>query len=430
MNVEMIIYDLLFLILFLLSVPFLAIRRKLYRGYWQRLGFISHLKKSQGCIWLHAVSVGEIISAQRLIKDLRKEFPQKDFLISTVTASGNKIAQAIAGPKDCVTYLPLDISFIIKRFIERFRPCIFIAMETEIWPNLFIQLQRASVPKVILNGRISERAFGKYNFFKKFFKPVLEKVDCFAMQSDRDSARILELGAVGEKVTVTGNMKFDSESNGEQAMSIGQLRERLGLGPDATLLVGGCTHRGEEEILFLVFKRLREIKSTLRLLIAPRHIERIKEIERLGKQYGLSTVRISQLSGGSLDSNCVFLLDVLGQLKDYYAVSTITFVGGSLVPWGGHNILEPANFAKPIIFGKYMQNFSDIRDLFLKNEAAIEVGSVEELEESLKELLIDSSQAKNLGLRARAVVDNNKGATSRNVEIIKKLLSSHERLPI
>ncbi len=418
----MLLYDFLFLILFILFTPILALRGKLYRGYIERLGFISKLKKSDKSIWVHAVSVGEILSTKELIRGLKKEFKGCQILITTITATGNKIAKQISQDDDLVTYLPLDIGFIIKKFIKRFNPKIFIALETEIWPNLIIQLSKAAIPMVIVNGRISDKSFKKYRAFGRFLNPVLKRIDCFAMQSKIYSERILFLGARPQTVVVSGNMKFDAGINDEKKEDPERLRKELKLGDDIKLLVAGCTHRREEEMILKVYKRLSSGSRDVRLLIAPRHIERLKEVESKIIMFGFKPARVSKLANSVIDEKTVYLLDEMGVLKDYYAACFCAFVGGSLVPFGGHNILEPAFFAKPIIFGKFMHNFSDIRDLFLHNTAALEVKDLAEFEDRLRQIIENNPFAVSLGQKARGLVMDNRGATERNIQIIKKFL--------
>lgn len=426
----MLLYDLLFLLLFILAAPIMAMRGKLYSGYIQRLGFIHRLKQCDSSIWLHAVSVGEILSAKELIRELRKEFAQTPIIITTITQTGNKIAQGLATAQDVVTYLPLDVSFIIRRFIRRFNPRIFIALETEIWPNLITQLSAARVPMVILNGRISEKSFRKYRVFTPFLKLVVGKIACLAMQSKDYADKIISLGARVESVVVSGNMKFDVQTAALAVKGAQMIRSQLSLGQGNKLFVAGCTHKGEEKIILSVYKRLSRELSDMRLLIAPRHIERIRELEGEVRNFGFKPVRVSKISSSGLDEKTVYLLDVMGSLRDYYEASFCSFVGGSLVPFGGHNILEPAFFAKPIIFGKFMHNFSDIRDLFLENNAGIEVKSPAELEQGLRSIFKDGVFAANLGLKAREVVNNNKGATLRNMDLVRDTLNSYEKLSL
>ncbi|MEW6008704.1 MAG: 3-deoxy-D-manno-octulosonic acid transferase [Candidatus Omnitrophota bacterium] len=426
----MILYDILFIIFSIFAFPFLLFKGKLHRGYLERLGFIDKGKICESSIWLHAVSVGEVLSSKELIRLLKVKFPDKRIVITTITQTGNKVAKDIAGEDTIVSYLPLDVSFIIKNFIKRFNPYIFIGLETEIWPNLIFELERQSIPKVILNGRISNSSFKKYNFFRLLLKPILRKVDYFAMQSDEYAARIINLGAPIEKIEVSGNMKFDAQATDEDASDPQVTRTKLHLKPGEDLFVAGCTHQGEEEIILSVYRNLSSLSHDLRLLIAPRHVERVSVIENLIREQGFRALRISQLGGQAIGRGDIYLLDTIGSLKTYYAVCSLAFVGGSLVAAGGHNILEPAYFAKPIIFGKHMDNFSDIKDLFLKNKAAIEVEDAIELQDKIIEILKDSSMAKNLSIKAAQLVNSNMGTTKRNIAILNKVLGAYGKLSL
>jgi 3-deoxy-D-manno-octulosonic-acid transferase len=427
----MIIYNFLFITLFLLFLPILALRKKLHRGYLERLGFLPSYNHTQKTIWLHAVSVGEIISSRELIKQLKLEFPDKLLVISTITKAGNNLAKTIAGNEAVVTYLPLDISFLIKRFIRRFNVWVFIAMETEIWPNLFTQLKSANIPILILNGRVSNQSLEKYKFVKSILKPILERVDLFAMQNKDYAQRIIQLGAPEKKVEITGNMKFDNAHYSSK--DIIDYKEKLNLKSNSLLWVCGSTHPGEEKIILRAFKQLIKHFPNLELLLAPRHIERVQELEKLISEYGFLPTRISKLGLGRplAQTRQIFILDTIGQLSQFYSLASVVFIGGSLVKKGGHNILEPANYAKPIVFGPYMHNFSDIKDLFLENDAAIVANDAIELEDSISMIAeAESLLVKNMGIKAKQIVDNNRGATNRNIILIKDVLSSYERLPV
>ncbi len=427
----MIIYDILFIIFCIFAFPFLLVRGKLHSGYLERLGFIDKDKICKSSIWLHAVSVGEVLSAKELIKLLKTEFPDTRILITTITQTGNRVARDIAAPDAFVTYLPLDISFIIKNFINRFNPKIFIALETEIWPNLIIQLSGKKIPKIILNGRISKRSFKRYRIFSFLVKSILNKIDLLAMQTQEYATRALTLGVPKEKIEVSGNMKFDALKEEDTPEDKKEILSRLALKEEDIFFVAGSTHKGEEEIIVSVYKKAKNTIGNLRLLIAPRHIERTKEVENIVIKFGLQPVRISELGTDKTDKDCVFILDSLGALKDYYSVCSLAFVGGSLVAVGGHNILEPAYFAKPIIFGRYMHNFSDIKDLFLENNAAIVANDAIELEDSIRIIAkAQLPQVKNMGKKAKQIVDNNRGTTRRNIEIINKVLGAYGKLSL
>lgn len=422
-----IIYDLIFLVFVLVSLPVYLFRRRFHRGFSRRLGLLPRGLKLERPIWIHAVSVGEAVTVKGLIEELRKIFPGRSFVISTVTPTGNKIAARLAGEGDFVTYLPFDLSFIVKKLIKRINPALFIIAETEIWPNLICALYAYGIPVVTVNGRISDNSFKGYLAIKFLLKPILEKVSLFCMQSERDAARLSRLGVPQDKIKITGNMKFDTAGARIEATQLISCRKALGLGDSDKLLVCGSTHRREEEILLQLYCRLAQDFLGLKLLIAPRHPERSGEIEGLIAKYGFNPVRLSRLdwpldvargrrASGIQASGAVFILDSVGQLVNYYAVADIVFVGGSLVNKGGHNILEPAFLEKPILFGPHMSNFHDIACLFIKTDAAIAVANQRELEKKIAGLLSDPRRCLELGSRARGAILQNQGATIRNAQ--------------
>ncbi len=424
-----ILYDLIFIISALIYLPIYLFRRKFHQGFLARLGFLPLDLKLNSPIWIHAVSVGEAMAIKELVKELKRVYPTKKFIISTVTPTGNKIAQGIAQKGDFVTYLPLDFSLIVRCSLNKIKPSLFIIAETEIWPNLITQLFRRKIPVILVNARISDRAFSGYRKIKLLLKPVLEKISLFCAQTDRDAQRFKALGVPGGKIRVTGNMKFDTTPACRQA-GITQIKStdytdykaKLGLKDNEKILVAGSTHPGEEEIILSVYKKLLDEFSGLRLLIAPRHPERTRDIEKIVIKYGLNLVKVSQLASlpvCQLNRPTVFILDTIGELLSFYAIADIVFVGGSLIKKGGHNILEPASQGKPILFGPYMFNFRDIVDLFLVHQAAILVYNTEELKRKIKELLSKPEEAADLGRRARDLISENRGATQRTLDIIK-----------
>jgi 3-deoxy-D-manno-octulosonic-acid transferase len=391
-----------------------------------RLGKLPNLNllKETKPIWIHAVSVGEVNAVRSLIEGLRREYVNRNFIISTVTKTGNTLAKSIAKDNDKVIYLPLDLSFIVKKVISSVSPSIFILTETEIWPNLIYKLEKENIPVILVNGRISNHSFKKYRIVRFLLKDILKKISVFCMQTDKDRERILYLGAPKERIFVTGNMKFDTTDYTDSKIDYTDYREKLGLKVEDQLIVAGSTHPGEEEILLEVYKILLDDFRNLRLLIAPRHIERAKDIEKIVAKYGFNSIRVSQLNQNSIprDQKTVFILDTIGELIFFYAISDIVFVGGSLIKKGGHNILEPAFFAKPIIFGQYMFNFQDICDLFLNNKAAIMVHNKEELMQKIRELLQSPLERQNLSQRAKDLVLKNQGATERNLNLIRNFV--------
>lgn len=416
-----IIYDILFFLFAIIYLPLLIFKQKWHRLFKIRFGiFPLDIKKALGQkpnIWIHAVSVGEVLTIGRLVTELKQEFPWHRLVISTVTQTGYNLALSKAAADDIVIYAPLDFSFIVKKFIQLIQPKIYIVAETEIWPNLFLKLAQSHIPIILINGRISDSAFSRYRFIRFLTKNVLSVVNIFCMQSSLDAERIIQMGALQDKVKMVGNMKFDD------ILNAGALkRESLGYGSQDILLIGGSTHPGEEEILLEIYRSLSKDYLKLRLLIAPRHIDRTEEISSLIEKSEFKPVRLSQKGQQLLDSKDVLIVDTIGQLKSFYGLSDLVFVGKSLTKKGGHNIIEPAFFAKPILIGPHMENFRDITDLFLREQAVLQVKDQKELVQQIKFLLDHPSRCKALGALAKNVVEKYRGATQKTLEMIAGLL--------
>ncbi|MBM3246669.1 MAG: 3-deoxy-D-manno-octulosonic acid transferase [Candidatus Omnitrophica bacterium] len=429
-----ILYDLVFLIVAIVHLPVYLLRGKFHKGFLLRLGILPRDLKLAGPIWIHAVSLGEALMMRNLVAELRKGYPQKKFVLSTVTATGNKIANSIAQEGDLVTYLPLDFSFIVRAVINKIKPSLFIIAETEIWPNLISCLRRKNIPIAVVNGRISDNSFKGYCLIKFILSPILNKVSLFCAQTQRDAQRLVLLGVSSDKIKITGNMKFDCQGRADNVNNTLELKQKLGLGSQEKLLVAASTHPGEEKIVLNIYQGLIRDFPGLRLLIAPRHPERTRKIEEIVNKFGFQAQRLSQLSGEPVSQlsrhtgtpahrHTVFILDTIGQLIDYYALADIVFVGGSLVKKGGHNILEPAALGKPVLFGPQMSNFRDIAEMFLKNQAGILARNTQELKSKIRELLDNPGFAAQFSQRAQALILDNQGATQRNLELIKELLS-------
>ena len=414
------IYDLIFFIIALFYLPLYLLRKKFHRGFIRRLGFLPRDLNLNQPIWIHAVSVGEAKALKKLIEELKRIEPDKKFVFSTVTATGNKIMQDMAGDHDLVTYLPLDFSWVVSGVLERVNPSLFIIAETEIWPNLITALRRKNIPTVVINARISDRSLRGYKMLKIFIKPILNKVHLFCVQSQTDATRLMKLGVAVNKIKITGNLKFDSADLYLEPVGAHNYKASLGLTKEEKLLVAGSTHAQEEQIILSVYKELLKAFGELKLLLAPRHPQRAPELKNLVSLFGFHPVLIS-----NLPFHCptcipkpVFILDTIGQLNDFYAIADVVFVGGSLVKSGGHNILEPAAKGKAVLFGPYMFNFRDIADLFLRNQAAILVENQEELKNKLSFLLSRQAERQKLGARAQELVIDNQGATRRTLEFI------------
>jgi 3-deoxy-D-manno-octulosonic-acid transferase len=424
-----IIYNIAFIIFAIFYIPVFIFKKKKRQGMRMRLGLypaklIKELSKKKN-IWVHAVSIGEVMAVSPLISMLRKEYPDYRLVITTVTESGNKVAKKLAQEGEIVLFLPFDITSAVKRVISYIRPHLMIIAETELWPNLIRSCAKNNISMVIVNGRISDKSFKRYSIIRFMLKPLFKKIKLFLMQSEFDRDRIAYLGADSSKIKVTGSMKFDSAltiilSDDDKA----KLRSALNLKASERLFIAGSTNPGEEEIILSAYKTLKREFDNLKLLIAPRHIERTPEIERLISESDFTPVRFSQRTtdNGKRTTKHIFILDTIGQLKSLYSIADVVFVGGSLIKKGGQNILEPAIFAKPIIFGPHMFNFRDIAELFLKDGAAIMVEDADSIKRSVGAILKDDSLRNSLCQKSREIVEKNRGATALTLKEIRPLL--------
>jgi 3-deoxy-D-manno-octulosonic-acid transferase len=371
------------------------------------------------------VSVGEALTARALAADLKARYPRLRLFLSTTTIAGQQVARRSLSNVDAVFYFPFDWTFIVRRTLRLVRPRVFIMMETEIWPNLLRECRRQGVRTVLINGRISARSYPRYRLVRRFFRRVLADVDRCCMQSEQSARRLIELGADPAHVTVTGSLKFDSLEL-PAAASHGKPRERVlrffRLSPSRTVVVAGSTLRGEESAVLRAFARIKTTLPGALLVVAPRHPERFGEVERLARESGFVTTRRSDLPIDAEPRADVVVLDTLGELAQVYQLATAVFVGGSLVDQGGHNILEPAIFGKPIVFGAHMQNFREIADTFLSNDAAMQVRSDDELADVLLQLVTDPVRRARLGAAARALVEANRGAKAKTLDVIADLV--------
>jgi 3-deoxy-D-manno-octulosonic-acid transferase len=371
------------------------------------------------------VSVGEALTARALAEDLKARYPRLRLFLSTTTMAGQDVAKRNLRHVDAVFYFPFDWAFIVRRTLDIVRPRVFIMMETEIWPNLLRLCRKRGVKTVMINGRISARSYPRYRMIRPFFRRVLDDVDRFCMQSEESARRLIDLGANPARVTVTGSLKFDSLEE-PAAAGHGRPRERVlrffRIAPHRPVVVAGSTIRGEEAAVLRAFARIKTTMPGALAIIAPRQTERFGEVEKLARAAGFVTARRSELPIDAEPRADVVVLDSIGELAQLYQVATAVFVGGSLVDQGGHNILEPAMFGKPIVFGPHMQNFQEIADTFLTNGAAMQVQSERELEEALLTLLTDPVRRARFGAAARALVEANRGAKTKTLAVIADLV--------
>jgi 3-deoxy-D-manno-octulosonic-acid transferase len=424
-------YSLLTLAVFVAVSPYFvyqAIRYKKYIGsLQQRLGFlpISFNIDGDESIWIHAVSVGEVLTARALAADLKSRYPRLRLFLSTTTIAGQQVARRNLQHVDGVFYFPFDWAFIVRRTLALVKPRLFIMMETEIWPNLLHVCRKRGVKTVMINGRISQRSFPRYRLVRPFFRRVLADVDRFCMQSEESASRLVTLGGDPARVTVTGSLKFDSLEL-PAATPHGKPRERVlrffRLSPNRTVVVAGSTMKGEEAAFLRAFARVKTKLPGALAVLAPRQPERFAEVERAARDAGFVTMRRTELPIDAEPRADVIVLDTIGELAQLYQLATAVFVGGSLADHGGHNILEPAIFGKPIVFGPHMQNFKEIADAFLTNDAAVQVQSERELDEVLIQLVTDPVRRARLGAAARALVEANRGAKDKTLAVIGEVL--------
>jgi len=400
---------------------FLARRRR--AGYGrdlaQRLGRVGDGLPPEPRCWIHAVSVGESAAAVPLVEGIHRRWPELGIVVSTITPTGARIvAERLAGTA-AHRYFPIDLPGPVRRALDAARPRFFIAIETELWPNFLRALARRRIPAMIANGRISDRSFRRYRWVRGLMRRVLADVSVFAMQTEEDARRIVALGAPPSRVVVTGNLKTDLLPDAGEATSA--WRERLRLGADARVWIAGSTHRGEEAIVLDAFLRARTRCPDLALLLAPRHPERAGEVEELIRERGLAAARRSRLPAGGAPG-AVVILDTVGELAALYALAEVVFVGGSLVPIGGHNVLEPAMHGKPVLVGPHMSNFREGAELLQRSGGGLVVKDGPELERELARLLEDPDLARRMGEAARHAFAGRQGAVSATLDLVGRHL--------
>lgn len=393
----------------------------------QRLGVLPDAlnRACRPSIWLHAVSVGEVLTARALAGELKAQYPHLALFVSTTTVTGQQIARRQLPMADGVFYFPIDLTLIIRRVIDRIRPVAFLMMETEIWPNLLRECHRRGIRTAVVNGRISARSYPRYRLIRPLFSRVLRLVDLFCAQGGESRGRLIDLGAPSDRVVVTGSLKFDSlDAPGGRAAGPEEARVLACFrgAERRPVIVAGSTFPGEDEALLRTFARVRRHEPDALLVLAPRRPERFAEVEALAENAGFRTARRTALAADEALRADVVVLDTMGELAHVYQLATAVFVGGSLVDMGGHNILEPAVHGKAIVFGPYMQNFTEIADTFLGAEAAVRVTSAAELDAALGSLLSDEPRRRSLGAAARAIVEANRGAKARTLAAIAPLL--------
>ena len=424
------LYTLAVLLLALVLLPWFlyqAVRHGKYVGsVGQRMGVlpVSFNLDADESIWIHAVSVGEALTARALIPDLRERYPDLKIFLSTTTMTGQKVARERLSDVDAVFFFPFDLPPFVARTLRLVRPKLFIMMETEIWPNLLHACHKSGVKTMMVNGRISSRSYPRYRMARRFFRSVLADVDRFCMQSEESARRIIDIGADPARVTVTGSLKFESlETPAVSAgRGAGRVLRYFRIPESRPVLLAASTMKGEEAAALAAFGAVRRSHPTAMLIIAPRRPERFDEVVAAARAEGLRVLRRTELTMDTEPQADVVVLDTIGELAQVFHVATVAFVGGSLVDHGGHNILEPAVHGRAIVFGPHMQNFSEIAEAFLQRQAAVQIQTPAELAEVWARLVADPAERTRLGAAARALVEANRGAKPKTLGCVAELL--------
>jgi len=369
---------------------------------------------------MHAASVGEVRIAAGLVKAFKQKKPEQEFVLSVITATGLATANRELAGQATVLLAPLDAPGVVNRFIKSLRPQVLALVETELWPNLIATAAQQGVKLAIINGRLSDRNFPKYRKFRNLFRSVLTNINVACVQDETDRERFAELGVPPDRIQVCSSLKYDL-STVNSPVPCGNYRE-FGLEETDLVWTAGSTRYGEEEILIQAFCNLKKEFPGLKLILAPRHLERLTEIEKLLTANKIKYVRKTTLPDSPKGFDCL-LLDKMGELTQAYSVSTVVFVGGSLVNFGGQNIIEPAALSKPVLFGPYMSNFKETASFLLSEKAALQVDDAADLEKQLGSLLRDPVRASQLGENARAGLRKKQGALLKNMQALEGLLS-------
>jgi 3-deoxy-D-manno-octulosonic-acid transferase len=426
------IYNALATVLLLIGLPFLPVLyllgKRYSMGVGQRLGFygrevrsaVNHMRP----VWIHGASVGEALSAGRLVEEIRKRFPGRKIVVSAFTYTGYEAARRVISDA-AVIFFPLDHPWSVKRALSVVDPSVVVFLETEIWPNMLRLAHRRGTPTLLLSGRFSARSFKKYSSLSWFFRGVLRNFASMGMQSEEDASCAKRLGVDPEKVFVTGNLKLVGSGNSfahDPMLSESVPLKRKSDG--RRLLVAGSSHRGEEVILLDAFRSLKRSFPDLQMVLAPRHPQRFPEVERLLRANGMEFEKQSQTNGRSFLMEDICFLDTLGELQEFYALGDIAFVGGSLIDAGGHNLLEPARVRRPVLFGPHMAHFAAIAEEMKAKGGGVEVRGVEDLVREITDLLSDTDKRLAMGERAYQVAADEHRVGERTSELLSRYLQS------
>ena len=433
-----ILYNILIILVFIfLALPYFLYRLVVEKGFGHRfrqnMGLVRREEiapvADANCIWLHGASVGEMVAISPLVKEIKNLMPERKILVSAVTVGGYDMARQIMPEADAIINFPLDLPFVASSMVSRIRPGIFIMVETELWPNFLRAIRERNIPAMMMNGRISEKSAKSYRYLSGLLRDMLNTINLFCMQSSIDAKYITQLGADPEKIIVTGNTKFDQTYAEVSPEDLAAYKTELGLGEDDyPVIVAGSTHRTEEEAVLTSFTALRKKYPHARLIIAPRKLNRIEEIKKVNAKFGYEMGFRSKLKEmeGRRPEFPVLMLDTIGELGRIYAIGDIVFVGGSLVRYGGHNVLEPAAHAKPILVGPSMEDFKDSFSLLSKAGACRMVSDTDGLTEAFLEIAGDDVLRKKMGDASIQIIQENRGAALKTIHYLTDLLNQKD----
>ncbi|HZT69998.1 MAG TPA: 3-deoxy-D-manno-octulosonic acid transferase [Terriglobia bacterium] len=426
------IYSILFTLGLALMAPYYLWRhrgRKELAGWRERLGILpaSLRQNTSGAIWVHAVSVGETLAVAGLVRELQRQYPDRKIFLSSVTAAGREAATSKLPGVAGWFYLPLDWKWAVRRVLEQVQPSTLLIVETELWPNLLKTAREFGCHVILVNARVSDRSFPGYKIVRPFIRRVLGNISRICTQTATDAERFLDLGAHPDRVIVTGNLKFDGRPPefGALGTQMKKVLAEANLGP---VFVAGSTMRGEEPFVLQAWSEIRWRHPRAIMVLAPRHPARFEEVASLLQGCQLNYVRRTDFRPDDeeflrrLASSEILLLDTIGELAEIFSLADVVFIGGSLVPTGGHNIVEPAFWAKPIVFGPHMSNFRDVAKMFLKAGAAVQVKDARGLADEALRLIEHPAEARLMGERAQNVVNAQAGATQRTLKLMEEWL--------
>jgi 3-deoxy-D-manno-octulosonic-acid transferase len=427
------VYNLLLNLAFIISFPYLLLRAAWGKhGITERMGRLPEGKVSilsgKKVVWFHAASVGEVKALSAIIPQVQSKYPGYDLVVSTWTKTGKAEAERILKGIRMVFYVPVDLRRFVRRVLGSIRPVALILVETELWPNLIKEAKRSGCFIALINGRISERSLGRYRSVKGLFEETLSCVDLLCLQSREYKERMMLLGAEESRISVTGNLKFDRLLLAAEPEETGRLRKTLHIPEGLRVVIAGSTREGEESILISAFKKLSQRYEDLLFILAPRHLDRLNQVERILSDSEMKFVRRTRLdelaSAGSAaggnhpNSIRLILLDTMGELSKMYSIADLAFVGGSLVPVGGHNLLEPAIYGVPVFFGAHVNNFKEEAKILIESGGGVQVQNQEELFLRLSDLLSNDEQRRNLGRKARQAIEKKTGVAGRTADLV------------